>query len=79
MIKDWQQTKLWDKIGKKKSEDAEVVKSLLETEKVMPTIQSILQDGSGATKDFTLHDASHSFRVAERMVEIMLAKLFDNH
>jgi len=37
---------------------------------VMPMIQEILNSGGTSPKDFTLHDAGHSFRVAERMVEV---------
>lgn len=45
----------------------------------MPSIETILRHGGTAPTDFTLHDDSHSYRVAKRMVQIIpkgvLAKL----
>ncbi|HEY1756215.1 MAG TPA: hypothetical protein VGG72_12515 [Bryobacteraceae bacterium] len=37
----------------------------------MKDIQTVLASGGTPPKDFTLHDAGHSFRVAERMHEIV--------
>ena len=36
----------------------------------MPEIQAVLNSGGTSPKDFTLHDAGHSFRVAERIQSI---------
>jgi hypothetical protein len=36
----------------------------------MPKIQTVLVSGGTSPKDFTLHDAGHAFRVAERMREV---------
>jgi hypothetical protein len=41
----------------------------------MPVIETVLDAGGTAPQDFTLHDAGHSFRVAERMAEIIPADL----
>ena len=37
----------------------------------MPDIQHILVSGGTSPKDFTLHDAAHSFRVAQTMLQII--------
>jgi hypothetical protein len=37
----------------------------------MPNIEAVLDKGGTAATDFTLHDAGHSFRVAQKMAEIM--------
>jgi hypothetical protein len=37
----------------------------------MPGIQDVLAAGGTAPLDFTLHDAGHAYRVAERMVELL--------
>jgi hypothetical protein len=50
--------------------DAVPVRATLEV--CLPDIQRILHSGIPA-KDFTLHDENHSFRVAERMVEVIPA------
>ncbi len=36
----------------------------------MPKIQTVLSSGGTSPKDFTLHDAGHSFRVAQRMERV---------
>jgi hypothetical protein len=38
---------------------------------ILEEAEMILLAGSSATKDFTLHDHAHAFRVAERMYEIV--------
>ncbi len=37
----------------------------------MPAVVDILDLGGTTPKDFTLHDSNHSFRVAERMWELI--------
>jgi HD superfamily phosphodiesterase len=37
----------------------------------MPNIEGVLKSGGTAPLDFTLHDAEHSFRVAERMADLL--------
>jgi hypothetical protein len=39
----------------------------------MPKIQDVLTSAGTAPTDFTLHDAQHGFRVAQRMIEIVPA------
>jgi hypothetical protein len=43
----------------------------------MPNIEAILADGGTSRLDFTLHDSKHSFRVAERMADLMPAGLLE--
>lgn len=65
---DWKETKLWLLLKAKPVEEAKTVQTMLET--CMPNIQDILARGGTSPNDFTLHDADHSFRVAQRMVDI---------
>ena len=69
--KKWRSTKLWKLISNKETESSKQVKGLLENSDVMDKIEKILSKGSTSGKDFTLHDEEHSFRVAERMIEII--------
>jgi len=64
-IHDWTETKLYDKNIKGK----EPISGALG--QIMPVIQRILASGGTQLTDFTLHDAGHAFRVAERMVDII--------
>src|ERR1700730_15119623 len=66
-MNDWKGTKLWKRISTLEgTEAAEAVQGLLVT--WMPRIHGVLAAATGPTK-FTLHDADHSFRVAEWMAE----------
>lgn len=69
MPRGWQNTTLWQLLGDKETGEAEAVKTTLNY--VMPDIQSILSHAGTSPAEFTLHDAGHSFRVAERMVEVI--------
>ena len=65
----WNHTKLFKKLQESiKPDKANVVRFL---ENWMPQIQTILHSSGTSPKDFTLHDAGHAFRVAERMSEII--------
>jgi HD superfamily phosphodiesterase len=66
---DWEQTRLW--IALQKKIDSEAKSSQILLLKWMPKIETILTSGGTAATDFTLHDAGHSFRVAERMADII--------
>ncbi|HEX6289063.1 MAG TPA: hypothetical protein VFZ66_07720 [Herpetosiphonaceae bacterium] len=66
---DWRQTKLWQLLEQTDKPEAEPVRTTLQV--WLPTIQKILNQGGTAPLDFTLHDAEHSFRVAERMVDVI--------
>ena len=70
MIHSWKQTTIWKLLDCKATPIAKEVITLLENPLVMDKIETILAKG-GSFKDFTLHDEDHSFRVAERMIEIL--------
>ena len=67
-------TKLWGQLSKLTGETAKTAQHILEN--YMPDIETILAKGIHL-KDFTLHDQDHSFRVAERMVDIVPADVVD--
>lgn len=68
-MSDWKSTLLWAHLGQLKSAEAVAVRTTLESH--MPDIQDVLALGATAPLDFTLHDAGHGFRVAQRMAEII--------
>lgn len=70
-MSNWKKTQVWQRLSKIKNDDADKVKSFLLGEFCMDGIEKILNTGGTSPKDFTLHDADHSFRVAERMWEII--------
>jgi hypothetical protein len=65
----WIESSLWKELAERTGETADAVRHLIV--EVMPQIQLILDKGGTASLDFTLHDADHSFRVAERMFRLM--------
>lgn len=65
----WTDTKLWELLQNSQAKEAERVRVMLEGE--MPQIQALLSQGSTSPTDFTLHDSQHSYRVAQRMSELM--------
>lgn len=67
----WKKTQIWLKLSKIDNDEADKVKAFLSSDFCMDRIEKILNSGSTSPKDFTLHDADHSFRVAERMWEII--------
>lgn len=73
-LKDWKETRLYQQIRERASasekQDSVCLATQQTLDQVMPDIQSVLQQGGTTATDFTLHDAQHGFRVAERMVEI---------
>jgi len=72
----WKQTTLWSRLSESSSSHAEAVRRVLNT--AMPLIERILSVGGTSPLDFTLHDAGHSFRVAERMSQIIPADVLPN-
>lgn len=66
---DWTSTVLWVYLEQSKGTEAGAVKVALES--CMPDIQDVLAQGGTAPLDFTLHDAGHGFRVAQRMADII--------
>lgn len=75
ILKDWKGARLYQQIQARASasekQDSVCVAAQQALDQVMPGIQAILQQGGTAATDFTLHDAQHGFRVAERMAEIV--------
>lgn len=67
-IHDWTDSRLWRALEECQDPHAEACRTTLH--QIMPDIQSVLVSGGTAPKDFTLHDAGHSFRVARNMFEI---------
>jgi hypothetical protein len=67
----WKNNTIWKLIKNKNTEVAKQVITFLENPKVMDKIEKILSKGCSSPKDFTLHDEDHSFRVAERMIEVI--------
>lgn len=69
----WEETWLWKTLSRRTSGAAKVVNAALLLS--MPKIEQVLRSGGTAPLSFTLHDDGHSFRVAERMVEIVTPAL----
>jgi hypothetical protein len=70
----WKQTRIWSELANKRTPEADSVRATLET--CMPDIEKVLATGGTAPLDFTLHDAGHASRVAERMAEIIPPDVF---
>ena len=71
MENEWKETVLWTRLKKCDKSDSPEVRTLLMS--WMPQIEKVLASGGTSPTDFTLHDAQHSWRVAQRMAEIMPA------
>ena len=67
----WKTTQIFQQLEKSNSQYAQSIITLLKHPNVMDAIENILDKGGNTPKDFTLHDADHSFRVAERMWELI--------
>jgi hypothetical protein len=67
----WQTLVLWQKLAAKIGPNADEIRST--TTLCLNAATKILDKGSTAASDFTLHDSDHSFRVAEKMSEIVPA------
>lgn len=67
----WKKTQIWQRLSKIRNDEADKVKAFLLADFCMNRIEQILCTGSTSPKDFTLHDSDHSFRVAERMWELI--------
>jgi len=65
----WETTRLWTCLEGTSTSEAEAVRTTLK--QCMPGIEAVLSKGGTAPTDFTLHDADHSFRVAQRMADIV--------
>ncbi len=73
----WHETTLWQHLETMTAPEVDPVRTMLK--QAMPEIQAVLAQAGTSPSDFTLHDSNHSFRVAQRMAEIIppdvLAKL----
>lgn len=70
--KNWEDTQLFKALKEKESiSDKKNFSNILGNSQVMPAIENILDWGATTPKDFTLHNSEHSFRVAERIWEII--------
>ncbi len=65
----WQMLALWQQLASRTGPDAEEIRST--TVLCLNAATKILDKGGTAPSDFTLHDADHSFRVAEKMPKIV--------
>lgn len=74
----WKTTDLWKEIQNRQGPGSDSVRTCLQ--ECLPEIETILACGT-APLQFTLHDAGHSFRVAQRMTQLIpkdvLPKLSD--
>jgi hypothetical protein len=77
-LTDWTTTALWVRL-KALGEGAEATRHYVKT--WLDDVQTLLAKAGSSPLNFTLHDDGHSFRVAERMVELIpdntLARLSD--
>lgn len=77
----WHETKLWEELERRNglpsssSPTSELKRLISFLTLNMDKIQTVLSDGGTSRLDFTLHDSQHSFRVAERMVELIPSDL----
>lgn len=73
---DWKDTRLWKALGTSASPEKEDIQAFLRI--WMKQIQQVLASGGTGPLDFTLHDADHSYRVAEWMVDIVPGDVIDH-
>jgi hypothetical protein len=62
----WKETRLWAEILARANDSASRT-----LQNCLPDIESVLRSGGTAALDFTLHDDQHSFRVAERIFDLI--------
>ncbi len=68
-LRNWDETALWNAIQTSEGPELEDIRAALRV--ALSKIQAVLASGGSSPADFTLHDAQHSFRVAQRMAEIV--------
>jgi hypothetical protein len=71
VINNWAQSKLYKVISSRKKTQDDEIATLLKS--VLPNIQKLLSEAHTSPPDFTLHDAGHAARVAQRMTWIIPA------
>lgn len=67
----WKTTKIFKELLVRKGDQSSMVVTFLERSDILDTIETILDKGGSTPKNFTLHDADHSYRVAERMWDLI--------
>ncbi len=65
----WTDTRLWQQISQDNSSVPSLPTASLQS--WMSDIEAVIAHGATAPTDFTLHDAGHAFRVAERMIDLI--------
>jgi hypothetical protein len=63
----WKQTNLWMELRARSGAD----QVWLTLENCLPNIETVLRSGGTSAPDFTLHDHDHSYRVAQRMANLL--------
>src|SRR5262245_8982975 len=71
----WQTTRLWSLVRDKAAQEGNPAVHAVQT--WMPAIETVLKSAGTVPLDFTLHDADHGFRVAERMVQLCPSRTLD--
>ena len=71
-LRNWNDTTLWKALESHQSDEIDAVRAAVST--MMPGIQTVLNQAGTSPTDFTLHDAQHSFRVAQRMTQLISAE-----
>jgi hypothetical protein len=69
----WKETALYEALKLRRGGYAEAMTGLLIRPEAMDAIETILISGGTTPRNFTLHDAAHSFRVAQRSWELIPA------
>ena len=67
----WYQSDIYQALVQRNGRSTEHVRNLLNRPTVMPTIEAVLDLGGTTPKDFTLHNSDHSFRVAQKMWQLI--------
>src|SRR5208337_307343 len=68
-IHSWTDTDCWSWIKGRNDTDSDKVRLTLK--RWMPKIEAIVSQGGTSPSDFTLHDAEHAFRVAQRIGQLI--------
>jgi len=69
----WSETTLWLLLSKSQKPEDQAILNLLQ--RSLPRIETILGSAGTSPHAFTLHDADHSFRVAQRIAEVIPANV----
>lgn len=64
----WHATRLWGELSQRQGEPAAKLRRIIEDS--LPEVETVLNKGDTMPGNFTLHDADHSWRVAEWMADL---------